>query len=274
MEFTPQEQFEGFLATSQIFAENILFEYPLYQTSNQAPEGKLPEVTAPSATVLGKRMEHFFACYISCFTSEEILAQNRQIIRNKETLGELDFLLKDTASKDVSHVEMIFKFYLFDPDTGTSELDHLIGPNKRDSLNRKLDRLHKRQFPLLFQDATKEFLSTLNVDADHVTQKMCFKASVFLPKHFKTFSFEKLNPETVAGSWIRASEFTFEAYGKNSFFTPKKKYWPVLPERNKTWFSFEDIREQIQPLLENKFAPLLWMKTPEGNHERMFVVWW
>lgn len=273
-EFTPEEQFQGFLMTSQIFAETTLCNYPLYQTSKLPPEGKLPEISAPTVSVLGKRMEHFFAAYVTHFTSEEILAQNRQIIQEKTTLGELDFLLKDSTSGEISHVELIYKFYLFDPDTGTSELDHLIGPNKRDSLNRKLERLQKRQFPLLFHETTRNLLNSLNIDAEHVVQKMCFKASVFLPKQMKKTSFIHINPETVAGYWIKAAEFTVDAYGRNIFFTPNKKCWPVLPERNNTWFSFEDIEEQIAPLLQNKFAPLLWMKTPEGKHERLFIVWW
>lgn len=274
MEFTPEEQFLGFLATSEIFARDIYFKYPLYRTSGYLAGENLPKVSAPTPSVLGKRMEHFFTCYISLFTSEEILVQNRQIIQNKETLGELDFLLKDPASGEIAHVEMIYKFYLFDPDTGTSELDHLIGPNKRDSLNQKLNRLHKKQFPLLFHPATRELLESLKIDPHHVVQKMCFKASVFLPKQRENSSFTSINPETIAGFWIRASEFTFETYGKNRFFIPQKKYWPVLPQRNKTWFSFKEIGEQIQPLLNNNFAPLLWMKDANGHYERFFLVWW
>lgn len=273
MEFSPKEQFQGFLKTPRIFVENDLFEYPPYETSNLVPE-EFPEVPAAPSSVLGKRMEHFFAFYVSCFTSEEILAQNRQIIQDKQTIGELDFLLKDPASEEVSHVELIFKFYLFDPDSGTTELEHLIGPNKRDSLNRKLEKLQERQFPLLFHPATKELINSLNIDPRIISQKMCFKASVFLPKQMRNPTFSAINPDTISGFWIRASEFTYETYGENTFFSPKKKYWPVLPERNKTWFSFEEIGKQIEPLLRNRFAPLLWMKTPEGEHERFFIVWW
>ena len=274
MDFTPKEQFLGFLATPKIFAENGIFEYPLYETVNELKEEQLPNIPNAPASVLGKRMEHFFNCYVKLFTSEKILLQNEQIIENKKTLGELDFILKDTASEVVSHIELIFKFYLFDPETGTSELDHLIGPNKRDSLNKKLQRLQKRQFPLLFQEETKRILGTQHLDPQNIIQKMCFKAAVFLPKQATAISFEKVNPQTVSGFWIRASEFTFKAYGKNGFFTPQKRYWPVLPHLNKTWFSFEEIKTQIHPLLEKEFSPLLWMRTSNGRYERFFIVWW
>lgn len=274
MEFPPREQLQGFLATPEICAEETFFGYPVFRASLSLTLDDLPEISPPGATVLGKRMEHFFACYISHFTSEEVLIQNQQIIQNKVTLGELDFLLRDSASEIYSHIELIYKFYLFDPETGTSELDHLIGPNKRDSLNRKLSRLETRQFPLLFHPATTRMLKTLKVDPQNISQKMCFKASVFLPKHMEKYSFTLINPEAVAGFWIKASEFTMEGYGKNTFFIPQKKYWPVLPEHNHIWFSFKEIVAQIQPLLKNNFAPLIWMKGTNGNYERLFVVWW
>ncbi|NJW53272.1 DUF1853 family protein [Salinimicrobium oceani] len=273
MEFTLEEQFQGFLATSEIFAENTLFEYPLLRTF-------IPEVldnkvlSPPGATVLGKRMEHFFACYLSSFTSEEILLQNQQIIHHKRTLGELDFLLKNSVSEEISHVELIYKFYLFDPATGTSELDHFIGPNKRDSLNRKLERLQKWQFPMLFQEPTRDLLRELHIAPEEVVQKMCFKAAVFLPKQFEKISFQKIHPAAVAGFWIHASDFNATTYANNKFFCPRKKYWPVLPTRKISWNSFDEIVNIITPLLNKQYAPLLWMKTPEGDLERFFVVWW
>ena len=274
MEFSVKEQFEGFLSTPQIFIQNDIFEYPLYNAFYKAQAKELPDIEAPRASVLGKRMEHYFASYISHFTSEEVLAYNRQIIQNKLTLGELDFLLKDLASGAISHVELVYKFYLYDPASGSSELEHLIGPNKRDSLNRKLHRLQKRQFPLLFHKATENLLNELEVEPEDVVQKMCFKASVFLPKHMDQISFGKINPATISGYWIKASEFTSEAYQENRFFIPHKIFWPVNPERNNNWLSIQEIGPQLDQLLQNRFSPLLWMKTPEGKHGRFFVVWW
>lgn len=274
MEFSPRDQFCGFLATPQILAKNSSSEYPLYPTRASIIEEGLSEISEPSATVLGKRMEEFFGSYVHLFTSEEVVAQNEQIISNKQTLGELDFLLKNTASGEVSHVELIYKFYLFDPGTGTSEREHLIGPNRRDSFIKKVDRLKQKQFPLLFLPATQNLLNRLQISPESVIQKMCFKAAVFLPKQMKKTTFSDINSEAVAGYWIRASEFNVEAYGANTFYTPKKKYWPVLPHRNSKWFSFEDIKVQINRLLTKEFSPLVWMKTPQGNVERFFVVWW
>ncbi|MHA6280543.1 DUF1853 family protein [Salinimicrobium sp. CAU 1759] len=274
MRISEKAQFEGFLQAPQIFVENGIFEYPLFQTLENYSKALNFEPSAPPAKVLGKRMEDFFAQYITNFTSEEILIQNEQIIQGKNTVGEIDFLLKQTTSEVISHVEMIFKFYLFDPESGTSELDHLIGPNKRDSLNQKLERLQKRQFPLLFHPATKDLLNSLGLPAEDVVQKMCFKAWVFLPLNMKENVLTKINPQTLAGYWIKAKEFTPEGYDENRFFIPGKFYWPVDPKVNEVWKAFEEIEKELHILLQKKFAPLIWMKTPAGNHERFFIVWW
>lgn len=274
MDFSIKEQFEGFLATPQIYAEDHILDYPLYHAFHLASPEELPEISAPGATILGKRMEHFFGSYIDQFTSEMILAHNRQIIQDQKTLGELDFLLKNSISGEISHVELIYKFYIYDEATGSSESDHLIGPNKRDSLGRKIDRLKKRQFPLLYHEATRNLLDEWEVAPNDVVQKMCFKASVFLPKRMDRIPLEIINPATISGYWIKTSEFTLEAYQKNKFFIPAKNYWPVKPERNSTWLTRQEIEPQLHQLLAKKFSPLVWMKTPSGKHERFFVVWW
>lgn len=273
MDFSLQDQFKGFIHTPQIFAQNAIFGYPLFDTL-PTRNYDLEELTEPGTRVLGKRMEHFFHYYITHFNALSVLAHNRQIIRHKHTLGELDFLLKDLASKQVSHIELIYKFYLYDPDCGTSEKDHLIGSNRRDSLNLKLERLQKRQFPLLFHPATQELLNELKIAPQHVLQKICFKASVFLPKHRQDIAFSEINPGTVRGYWIHVDEFTSEEYRNQQFFSPRKNYWPVNPEKNSTWFSHEEILAQINPRLEDEFSPLLWMKLPNGRLEQFFVVWW
>ena len=272
--FSTEDQFRGFLSTPKIFAENALFEYPAFRLKYLNEANSIRNLPEPEGSVLGKCMEDFFATYIMHFSSEEILLRNQQIIFEKETLGELDFLLKDPFSEEVTHVELVYKFYLYDSDSGKSEIEHLIGPNKRDSLMKKLMRLQKRQFPLLFHPVTQALLATKGISAEEVHQKVCFKANIFLPKQIKEIKFSEINPDAVAGCWIKASEFNFETYGKNAFFTPVKKYWPVLPQHNTSWLTFKEIAPQINELLKKHFSPLVWMKAADGRISRFFVVWW
>ena len=269
-----EKQFSGFLNTPQIFSGNDIFKYPRFETDAEVSPSLLSKLTEPSTGVLGKRMEHFFSYYIRNFTEEEVLAENQQIIQDNLTLGELDFLLKNKVSKEITHVELVYKFYLYDPKSGESEVDRWIGPNRRDSLKKKLDRLERKQFPLLFNTASKPLLENLSISAEEAVQKVCFKANLFLPHSEENQVPNIINPAAVKGSYIQIENFTADNFGKSFFFSPPKPQWPVSPEHNDTWYAYSEILKQILPFLESKKSPLLWMKTSEGKFKRLFIVWW
>lgn len=266
-------QFEGFLNTPQIWKKKYA-PYTLYNLE-PLPLSKLTaKLNIPPTMVLGKRMEMFFKYYVTHFSHEEILAHNEQIIFEKKTLGELDFLLKNSETGKISHVELVYKFYLFDPEI-SGDNAKWIGPNRRDSFPKKIERLKNRQFPLLHRKETLPLLKSLEIDSREIVQKLCFKAHLFLPKKWmEKRDFKEINPETISGFWIRASEFTKESFGKAVFFSPKKQDWPIHPRHNDTWLNFEEINPQISDLLRRKQSPLVWMKTEEGSFHRFFIVWW
>lgn len=266
-------QFAGFLNTRQIWKENN-FPYQPYLLK-QVPISKLPRTLEFSPSmVLGKRMELFFQYYVTHFSHEEVLAHNEQVIFEKKTLGELDFILKNSVSGEISHVELVYKFYLYVPEI-PGDQKCWIGPNQRDSFPEKLTRLQNNQFPLLYRKETLPLLDRLKIDPLEVTQKLCFKANLFLPKNWgeKTI-FSEVNPDAVSGYWIKASAFTKEDYGNALFYSPKKPDWPIEPKHNEVWESFEEILPKISELLSREQSPLVWMKKGIDSFERIFIVWW
>lgn len=269
-----QRQFSGFLRTHSLWLKNDIFEYPLFHVPKLTTYKISPEVVPePSASVLGKRVEEFFRFYIQHYSEEEVLAFNEQIIQDKITLGELDFILKNPITSEISHVELVYKFYLYDPDLGEREEEHWVGPNKRDFLVRKLRHLKERQFPLLRQPATAALLDRLKIPVDQVVQKLCFKANLFVPFEFKA-ELDNVNPAAVQGFWVRRKEFFAGAFENMIFYSPKKQDWPILPEYNELWLSFDDFKPLILEMLDREQSPLVWMKTPSNQFRRFFVVWW
>lgn len=265
-------QFAGFLNTPQIWKQNN-FPYKIYDLK-PLPLSKLPKALKISPTmVLGKRMEVFFQYYVTHFSHEEILAHNEQVIHEKRTLGELDFILKNSQSGLISHIELVYKFYLYDPEI-PGNTACWIGPNRRDSLPEKLSRLQSKQFPLLHRMETLPLLDRLGIDPAEVSQKLCFKAHLFLPKQLKNLGFPEVNPEANSGFWIKSSDFTKEEFGKALFYTPKKPDWPIEPRLNTTWLGFDEIKPQISALVEKEQSPLIWMKSEKGSYQRFFIVWW
>ena len=268
-----KKQFYGFLATPSLRLKNDILEYPLFHTDNVVPSLSSEEIPTPVNSVLGKRMEEFFRFYVQNFSEEEVLAFNEQIIEEKITIGELDFLLKNSRTSKVSHVEMVYKFYLYDPGVSRNEIECWVGPNKKDFLVKKLRRLKQRQFPLLQQPATAKLLADLDLSTEDIDQKLCFKANLFLPFGEEAAP-KDLSYEPLAGFWIKEKDFTKSKFGRNKFFSPRKQDWPILPDQNKEWVSYHDFLPQVRQLLRHQQSPLVWMKNEKNSCFRFFIVWW
>ncbi len=266
-------QFHGFLQTPALWNNREFLDIPQFFTKQIPPEIKAFDLNVPSNLILGRRVEYFFQYYIEQFSNEEILLANAQITSKKTTIGELDFLLRNRSSQSISHVELVYKFYLYDPSI-PSETDGWIGPNKRDSLVKKLKKLQEHQLPLLYRPETRPLLEQLQIRPEEVGQKVCYKANLFVPYSFLEKSFSRINPECLQGFWIKSEEFTEEEFGNHLFYSPKKADWPVSPEKNTCWFSFDRIREQLSLLLDQGKSPLVWMKKDNGEYQRFFLVWW
>ena len=124
---------------------------------DEIKEFDLSKLEITKRLTLGSRVERFFEFYINQSKNYELIKNNIQIIKDKHTFGELDFIIYDKRAEKYIHIEHVYKFYLYD-DTIENEIDRYIGPNKNDTLVKKLAKLKDRQLPLLFNDVTKEYL--------------------------------------------------------------------------------------------------------------------
>ncbi len=222
--------------------------------------------------VLGKQMERLFEYFISKADDYRILDKNFQIHQNKITLGEIDFLLENIPKQQFLHVEMVYKFYIYDP--SLSGYKGWIGPNRRDSLLQKITKLKTKQFPFLYHPLTENYLNSLGVSAFQFEQQVCFKAFLFLPKNGDKINLLELNEACLAGYWIHFSEFQSKYYKDKTFICPPKQDWPLPPESGENWISFSVVCKQIQYFFLKNKSPLIWMKIDNFNYERFFVVSW
>ncbi|MBE7638721.1 DUF1853 family protein [Salegentibacter sp. BLCTC] len=270
------KQFEGFLNTPPLwekdFQEIQQFQLPKVNASQQKPTiAQLPSLA--ENFVMGKRVERFFEWIIQQNPTYKLLAGNIQVSRDKITLGELDFLLKELTQKYVYHIEMVYKFYIYDP-SFSIEAERWIGPNRKDSLLQKIEKLKEKQFPLLFSPETENLLGDLSLKSEEIIQQTCFKANLFIPREFQFKQLPEVNNSCITGTWLHFKDFNTSAYRDFNYYAPKKQDWPILPKHGTTWFSHSEIIKQIEIVLSNKKAPLLWVKKPGNNYERLFVVWW
>ncbi len=225
----------------------------------------------PENLVLGMQAEACFEAYLKQSINYKLLAANLQINGEKETLGELDFIVKNLKNEQVIHIELACKFYLYDENAGTTFEEKWIGPNRKDSLFDKLEKVRLKQFPLLQKTATIQKLKALDVEMP-TSQQLCLKAFLFLPKVMETQFLPQNYINCIVGYWIKVTDF-IEENEDALYGLPTKKEWLLPMEAIETWLTFSEAKEAIEIQLQAKKSPLVYKKTSR-NTERFFVVWW
>ncbi|MEX2350020.1 MAG: DUF1853 family protein [Flavobacteriaceae bacterium] len=267
------KQFKGFLETPSLFEEIENFE--LFSISEKDTENftDLSLQPIPNNLVLGKRVELFFQEFVKHSKRYSMLAANLQVIENKITLGELDFLIKDIVDHKFIHVELVNKFYVYDPEI-SGELKQWIGPNRRDTLLYKISKLQKKQLPLLHNTSTKQYLEQLNLSPEKFIQQVCFLGKLFVPVNLYGTRFPEINNRCIVGYWLTLEAFKERNEQKDVYYLPKKENWLTRPENNNVWVSFEEALVPVEKSLQNKKSLMCWKKTAGGKPEQFFIVWW
>ena len=260
-----QQRYKGFLKTPFLWDDELLsMKQFLIDDATEITDRKIPNTIR-----LGNYVEHLVSYQLNQQESIEILKENLQIIKSKQTLGEIDCLF--TLHGIPIHLEIAYKFYLYDASVGTSFLDHWIGPNRRDSLVLKLTKTKEKQFPLLYHEVCKTLLKELNFKANEIQQRAYFKAQLFIP-YKQEIQFQEINSSSVSGFYLTSEQF--KEFINSKFYIPTKLDWLIEPHANVDWLGFVETQKRILEFFEKKSSPLLWLKTPNREIKKAFVVWW
>ncbi|WP_083677133.1 DUF1853 family protein [Winogradskyella sp. J14-2] len=220
---------------------------------------------------LGKWVESFTAFQLQQIEGIEFIAENLQIITNKQTIGEIDFLLLNNEVP--IHLEIAYKFYLYDyTNEYLNPLDYWIGPNRTDSLSLKLKKLIQKQLPLLYKTETKLALKELGFENQNFEQYVNFKAQLFVPLNKKKIDFNLLNKKCIAGFYLHFNNV--EILKNNHFYIPNKLDWLVEPKLNVEWLSFNNAKNILRILISKQQSPLCWLKDNDNQLIKCFVTWW
>lgn len=259
-----QQQYQGFIDTPLLWTNTF---YGLQQLQLPTINTTVYSGNLTKNPRLGKRVESFVSCYLQQVDSIQIVHENIQIQKENRTIGEIDCILfqDDTPV----HLEIVFKFYLYDATVGTTEIEHWIGPNRNDSLEQKIEKLSAKQLPLLFRKETRKYI---DIDINKTQQKVFFKAQLFVPYSNNNVVFEQLNSACVCGFYIYQHEL--ERFSTSKFYIPAKIDWLLEPHKNVDWLSFETFNQTTSDVLAQKKSPLCWIKQPNGEISKFFLVWW
>lgn len=262
-----QLRYKAFCNTNPLWKEGVVMDIEQLE---------LPETFSPvflrkleKNRRLGQLAEQFVFNQIETSEHTELLAENIQIQKNKNTLGELDALLLFDGKP--IHLEIIYKFYVYDNTLGCLELERWIGPNRNDSLIEKLVKLNKKQLPLLDSIDCKNTLDHINLDQYDFEQRVLFKAQLFVPFE-KEAKFEYLNSDCVCGFYIHTEQL--KEFTACTFYIPEKLDWFLEPNDTIEWLAYSNFRNNSDAFLKNNQSPLFWMKSETGVLTKGFLVWW
>lgn len=104
--------------------------------------------------LLGIYFERLLAFWVQHVPEMQLLARNLVVLQPGRHIGEFDLLFRDLPSDELVYWEVAVKFYLR---YGRSHFEWL-GPNPRDSLQRKLNKVFARQLQLHQHPAARRLL--------------------------------------------------------------------------------------------------------------------
>lgn len=274
--FKTASLWNGKLAGVQQFP---LSEFDFSHLKEQETPLELPII--PVNTVLGKRAEYFYQFCIEQSLNYDLIAANVQINVPGKTIGELDYIIKEIKTGTILHIELVYKFYCYDPNSSEQssylnenqnrELSRYVGPNKRDNFVYKFDRLVNHQLPLLYHPATLQELAPLDLDMKAVKQRVCFLAHIFIPRDLWQHDFKYINKRSISGYYMNGDAFA-KAFTENHYYFPEKFAWKMEPHSLETSYSHKEALQIAHLSLERGFAPLIWMLLEDSSFERFFII--
>jgi hypothetical protein len=276
-------RFKAFYKTASLWSGTLLgleqFGLSNFKFDHLKESESIDLPVIPQGTLLGKRAEYFFRFCVEQSNNYDLVLSNEQVFKGKITIGELDYIIKNKRTNTTTHIELVYKFYIYNPEITSDktsqilqELNRYQGPNGKDNLVRKLEHLKNQQLPLLYAPETSELLKNHDIEVTRIKQKVCFLAHVFIPHQLWSYKFEYINKSSIVGYYYKYQAFT-KAETKNSYFLPEKYAWKMLPQILPNSYTFNEILELTRESLQRGFAPLIWMQLSESSiFERFFIV--
>ncbi|ALH95444.1 DUF1853 family protein [Acinetobacter equi] len=126
--------------------QNFYTQYkPRLEFLDQNPNELQNFLNKLKSTRLGLRFEMLIWFWLldSNYHPYEVLAHGLQIIQGPKTVGELDFVVKNTENNQIEHWEVALKYYLGESDL---TLKNWYGLNRSDTLFKKMYHFSQKQF--------------------------------------------------------------------------------------------------------------------------------
>lgn len=221
---------------------------------------------------LGHFAESIFFELLKANLNSTKLLTNVQITCDSKTIGELDAI--SITDNSIDHIEFCYKIYLFDLSISNNEFECWIGPNRRDSLKQKVEKLRAKQLPLFFNKVTIDYLEgkVPNFSKLEKSQSVCFLGQLYVPyadyENKTDFKYGRVD-----GFYIHYENLS--DFDQAEWFLPSSKVnWLLSPFLEVDWISTFQLSPILNKYYQKDSNPLCWMKHPNGLLYKCFVVNW
>ena len=223
---------------------------------------------------LGVHFEDLFELHIKSFPQITDFYSHIQIIEDKRTLGEADFLVRQ--NNVWQHIEVAIKFYLRVGRSG--RLCDYLGPSLTDSLDKKVNHINNRQLKLLESNSAQKTLHKLGVNSAVGSFSQIFGWLFYHISDDQSNIPDTINPHHARGRWLATNELVtfFGEYPDTiSFLMPSRSEWLIAPSQiNAVSLSKRDLLMRAGTLIDR--PQQLFVVLGEGCSkqlvERLFVV--
>ncbi len=171
---------------------------------------------------IGAYFESLWAFYLHSNPRYELIAKNLQANSKTRTEGEFDFIVLDNDSGHYIHQEIAIKFYLGFSQQNlyrfSDKKNIWLGPQCKDRLDVKMDKMINSQIKLSSKDSGKQALRSINIDPDanSIKSQLLVKGYLFYPTTPSVIAPVFCNQSHLRGRWFTLSEFS--AYIEQSDF--------------------------------------------------------
>lgn len=233
-----------------LFPQEILEEWRLDSSAYFVKLDKNPEdlrhfLNRPKNKRLGFYAEALLSFFFQTYSKVELLLQNFQIIDDKKTLGELDFIIK--WNNRVIHLECAVKFYLCNHSQNVDDLHSWIGPACKDDLGKKIIKVKEKQLPMIDSPVFRSQISQ-----DNIESFLFLKGVMYVNQETKC---DWINKDLL-GHYFRLNEVD----SKNEFYLLSKPYWmssliDKKESRQLKRFKGEDFGKRAELIVKTKSVP-------------------
>jgi hypothetical protein len=224
---------------------------------------------------LGHLIEDAVAAMIEASESLQLIARNLQLQgEDGNTLGEMDFILRDDSRKVHVHLEVALKFYLVHKEhKGTDGAFSFPGPDARDNWPRKLQRLTTHQLRLSDRSVVKStLLQSFGIEQIEVAHAIYGCLFDHIDAQVAGVAPAIDNAGCRRGRWLRISEIEkLGLRGGERMTIVPKPLWPV-PLTGPLLATLPDVSQEQLLSSAQQRCVMFTTSNPEKPHQPMFMV--